>query len=48
MQGSYFSGRINVEETGEQGHLGHNNSQKDKGDDRWDGHSSEGPDDQQV
>ena len=28
MQGSYFSGRINVERTGEQYYLGHYNSQK--------------------
>ena len=48
MQGSYFSGRINVEETGEQGHLGHNNSQKDREKVRWDKHSSEGLNDQQV
>ena len=48
MQGSYFSGRINVKKTSEQYYLGHNNSQKDKGDVRWDGHLSEGPDDQQV
>ena len=48
MQGSYFSGRINVERIGEQCYLGHCNSQKGKVDVRWDGHSSEGPDDQQV
>ena len=46
MQGSYFSGRINVEKTGEQCYLGHNNSQKDRGKVQWDGHSSEGLDDQ--
>ena len=48
MQGSYFFDRINVERTDEQCYLGHYNSQKDKGDVRWDGHSSEDPDDQQV
>ena len=45
MQDGYFSGRINVERIGEQCYLGHYNSQKDRGDVRWDGHSSEGPDD---
>jgi len=48
MQESYFSGRINMEKTGEQCYLGQCNSQKDKVDVRWDRHSSEGPDDQQV
>jgi len=48
MHGSYFSGRINVERTCEQCCLGYHNSQKDGGDVRWDRHSSEGPDDQQM
>ena len=37
-----------MERTDEQYYLGHYNSQKDRGDVRWDGYSSEGPDDQQV
>ena len=48
MQGNYLFGRINVEKTGEQCYLDHNNLQKDKGEVQWDGHSSEGLDDQQV
>ena len=48
MQGSYFSNRINVEKTGEQCYFGHTNSQKDRGKVWWDGHSSEGLNDQQV
>ena len=31
MHGSYFSGRINVERSGEQCYLGYHNSQKDGG-----------------
>ena len=48
MHDSYFSDRINVERTGEQCYLGYYNSQKNGGDVRWDEHSSEGLDDQQV
>ena len=44
----YFSGCIYVERIGEQCYLDYYNSQKDGGDVRWDGHSSEGLDDQQV
>ena len=48
MKGSYLSGRINVEKTGEQYYLSYYNSQKGRRDVRWDRYLSEGPDDQQL
>ena len=48
MHDNYFFGRINVKRTCEQCCLGYHSSQRDGGDVRWDGHLSEGPNDQQM
>ena len=48
MHNSYFTGRIYVEKTAEQCHIGYRNSQGVREDDWWDKHSSGGSDNRQV